>query len=141
MELGDIFHSINQTSRQISKSFNDQFGLSGLHIAQWAVIRYLHRNGPSTQVQISSYLNVEAPTMTRTLTRLEKMGLIYKEIGRDKREKQIHLTELSNERIPYWETRLEEFRKPTYDGLTEEEINSTIKTLEKIGIILRNQTS
>lgn len=68
----------------------------------WCRLGYMRLNGrlftvwkPEDQAlkEISSYLGVEAPTMTRTLARLEKSGWITRTAGKDKREKLISLTD------------------------------------------------
>ena len=128
----DPLHLINQASRQISKSFNDRFTPIGLYAAQWAIIRYLHIHGPSTQVQMCTYLSVEAPTMTRTLKRLENSRWIKRTEGTDRREKLISLTEETIDKMPDLLDQVESFREPVYDLLTEEEIAVLTKSLEKI---------
>jgi MarR family transcriptional regulator for hemolysin len=45
-----------------------------------------------TQKEIWSYLNVEAPTVTRTIKRLEENGWVQRRQGEDKREKLVVLT-------------------------------------------------
>lgn len=49
---------------------------TGLFSAQWAVIFRINQTGSCTQTELCQYLNVESPTMTRTLTRMETMGWI-----------------------------------------------------------------
>src|SRR5699024_5266199 len=46
-----------------------------------------------------TYLNVEAPTITRTLERLEQNGWIIRKQGIDKRERVITLTKEANASI------------------------------------------
>lgn len=131
-ESTDLFHLINQTSRQFSKAFNEKFVPSGLYLAQWTVLRYLHLHGSSSQVQMSSYLNVEAPTMTRTLARLEKLGLIERKEGQDRRQKLIQLTPLALKKAPVWLEEVQSFTNPIYNQISEEELQITLRVLTKL---------
>ncbi len=132
MERNNLFHIINQTSRQISKSFNEQLVPKGLYMAQWAVIRYVKKNGPSTQKQMCDYLHVEAPTMTRTLNRMEELGLIQKTESLDRRAKIIRLTSQAEQTYPKWEKEVEAFEIPVIGTFTDDELATTIQTLKKI---------
>lgn len=134
-----LVHLLNLASRKISKSFNERMAPSGLYAAQWTVIRYLFNNGPSTQITMSTYLGVEAPTMTRTITRLEKSGLIVRKEGNDRREKIIHLSDLALSKIPEWEIEITRFEEPLFDKLTDSEIESAKKVLETIILSLKQQ--
>src|SRR5690625_915372 len=62
-------------------------------MSQWSILFCLGKFGPMTQTEIWSYLNVEAPTTTRTLERMEKSGWIIRSQGKDKRERIIELSE------------------------------------------------
>ena len=54
---------------------------------------FLHTAETATLVEISNYFNVEKPTITRTVNRLEDIGLIEQIPGKDKRERRIQLTD------------------------------------------------
>ncbi|MGM9928466.1 MAG: MarR family winged helix-turn-helix transcriptional regulator [Bacillus sp. (in: firmicutes)] len=135
----NLFHLLHQTTRSFSKSFNEKIAPTGLYMAQWTVIYYLIQNGPSSQITMSSYLNLEAPTMTRTLNRLEELGFIVRKEGKDRREKIIHLTELAIEKVPEWEQQVMEFEQPLFEQLTEEEMEMTRNVLNKINHIIQNK--
>ena len=87
-----FFHQYLQTARLFTKRLNDQLAQHNLFHSQWAIVYYLKLNGPSTLVDISNYLNVEKPTITRTVTRLGERGLIEQVLSQNKREKRIQLS-------------------------------------------------
>ena len=60
----------------------------------------LENNGPSSLVDISSYHNIEKPSITRRVQRLEERRLIDVLPGKDRREKMIKLTESGEELSP-----------------------------------------
>ena len=89
----DLIHLLNQRTRLLAKEVNKCLSDHGLYTSQWSIIFCIERFGPMTQTEIWKYLNVEAPTITRTLSRMEKNGWIKRELGKDKRERVINLTE------------------------------------------------
>jgi DNA-binding MarR family transcriptional regulator len=56
------------------------------------VIFYIEKYGPSTLVEISVFYNVEKPSITRTVHRLEEKQIIEQIPSKDRREKIIQLT-------------------------------------------------
>ncbi|MGV2516434.1 UNVERIFIED_CONTAM: MarR family transcriptional regulator [Bacillus subtilis] len=87
-----LIHQINQSARLSAKKANDQLEPFDLSASHWAVLYCLRTIGLMTQKEILSYLNVEAPTVTRTSKRLEENGLVQRRQGEDKREKLVVLT-------------------------------------------------
>lgn len=64
-----------------------------LSYSLWQVIYYLKNNGPDTLIAISAYYQVEKPTITRRVNRLQELDIVRQIPGKDKREKIIELTE------------------------------------------------
>ncbi|MBD3110000.1 MarR family transcriptional regulator [Bacillus sp. AGMB 02131] len=134
-----FIHLLHLASRQFSKSFNDHFAPAGLYAAQWTIIRYLAKNGPSSQVAMSQYLGVEAPTMTRTLSRMENAGFIKRIEGKDRREKIITLTNLTISKIPDWDREISQFENPLFGPLTVSEVETAEKVLQTLILNLKQQ--
>lgn len=128
----EFFHSINQFTRHFSKVLNESLVPLGLYAAQWTIIYRLKTGGPSTQKEISSYLGVEAPTMTRTLARLEKSGWITRTAGRDKREKLISLTDTAILEYDNWLAAVRSSESNVLQNITEEEISTMIRLMTKM---------
>jgi DNA-binding MarR family transcriptional regulator len=128
----ELFHSINQFTRHFSKVLNESLVPLGLYAAQWTIIYRLKTGGPSTQKELSSYLGVEAPTMTRTLARLEKAGWITRTIGKDKREKKIMLTDTAIQEYDNWLHAVRTSESHVLKNITAEEINTMIKLMAKM---------
>lgn len=89
----DVFHALNQRARLFSKSLNTHLIDHGLYVSQWSILFCLHHFGTMTQTDIWKYLNVEAPTITRSLAKMEKNGWVTRRQGEDKRERLIELTD------------------------------------------------
>ncbi|UYZ11614.1 MarR family transcriptional regulator [Brevibacillus sp. WF146] len=94
-------HKVNQLGRRFSKTLNERLTPLGLFAAQWAVVVRL-LEGPATQTELCQYLCVEAPTMTRTLARMEQAGWIERHCGADKRERRVALTEKARAMADEW---------------------------------------
>jgi MarR family transcriptional regulator, transcriptional regulator for hemolysin len=103
MNNHDLFHTLNQLSRLLTNRLNEELKPFGLYSAQWAVVFALKTKGMMTQKELSLYLSVEAPPMTRTIQRLVKQGYVKQIQGKDRREKYIQLTEEALKEYPKWE--------------------------------------
>ena len=95
-------NKVNQLARNFTKKLNEKICPLGLYSSQWGIILYLYEKKQCTQIKLCQYLGVEAPTITRTLTRMEEMGLVIRSEGKDKRERLIELTEKTYEMFPKW---------------------------------------
>ncbi|MCP1124208.1 MarR family transcriptional regulator [Bacillus sp. AFS018417] len=131
-EKQHFFHVVSQTSRKFSKKFNERVSPTGLYSAQWAVIFRLHQTGPCTQTELCQYLNVESPTMTRTLTRMESMGWITRKEGTDRREKLISLSETALAMIPMWQEEVDSFEEKALQDINDEELRRAFHVLQKV---------
>ncbi|WP_103104736.1 MarR family winged helix-turn-helix transcriptional regulator [Brevibacillus reuszeri] len=125
-------HKISQTARVFSKTLNGIMSPMGLYSSQWGIILCLHYRSALTQVQLSNYLNVEAPTITRTLTRLEEMGWIIRSEGDDKRERYVSLSPQAIERFPEWLQAASELETVALRDLDEEELATFNRVLKKM---------
>ncbi|MDZ5472721.1 MarR family transcriptional regulator [Bacillus sp. 31A1R] len=103
MNSHDLFHSIHQLTRQLTKKLNEALEPYGLYSAQWSVLYTLKTKGTLTQRQLCDYLAVEAPPMTRTIQRLIKQDYVTQVQGDDRRTKYIKLTKKALQVYPEWE--------------------------------------
>lgn len=92
----------------------------------------LHQKGQMTLTEIWKYLDVEAPTVTRTVTRLETLGWVERVQGTDKREKMIDLTAKAMEQFPQIEASVVSFERKMTENLSEEEQALLIQLLKKM---------
>lgn len=128
-----LFHEIHQKSRLSIKEVNETLKEFNLYSAQWSILFCLNQFGSMTQTEINLYLNVEAPTVTRTLVKLENRQLIIRSEGKDKRERIVQLTDSAKDLIPQIETRIEKLEQTMLKALTEDERNQLSMLLKKIG--------
>lgn len=125
----ELFHLINQLSRKLTKNLNEVLQPYGLYSAQWSVIFVLKQKGTLTQKELSEYLSVEAPPMTRTIKRLANQGYITYEFGVDKRKKYIKLSDKAITNYPQWEKavlQLNELALQSYPGSSRKDLTTLI---------------
>lgn len=117
----EFFHHYLQVSRTFTKKLNEQLSKINLYLSQWSVIYYLHISETATLIEISNYFNVEKPTITRTVNRLEEMKLIEQIPGRDKRERRIQLTDLGVQMYIEGQKIVDEFEQKIMEDIPEDE--------------------
>ncbi|MFJ7977822.1 MarR family winged helix-turn-helix transcriptional regulator [Peribacillus sp. NPDC096379] len=131
-----FFHQYLQISRLFTKKLNEQLLQYGLFHSQWSIVYFLKTKGPSTLVEIGEYLNVEKPTITRTVQRLNEGGFIQQVPGKDRRVKRIQLTEAGEEVYTSCREAVTEFEYKVMDGISEQEKEEVFQTLTKIYVNL-----
>lgn len=130
--MNPVFHALFQRQRFLMNQLNDVLKKHDLFNSQWTILFCLHQNGPMTLTQVWRYLNVEAPTVTRTVARLEKLGWVVRVPGEDKREKIVHLTDMAMERFPAIKQSILAFEEEMVGSLSTLEQEQLIDLLQKM---------
>lgn len=127
-----FFQQLTQLYRPFESKLNVELGKHQLYRAQWSILYYIVNFGSPTLVEISNYLGVEKPTVTRTINRLEELGYVENIPGKDKREKRMQLTDLGKK--VYLEVRetVDEFEKEIIEGVSEKELLLAIQIMKTI---------
>ena len=125
----DFFHQFLQVSRTFTKKLNEQLSNINLYHSQWSVIYYLHMSETATLVEISNYFDVEKPTITRTVNRLEELGLIEQIPGKNKRERRIQLTDAGVQKYIEGQKIVDEFEYNIMNDIPEADREKTRQTL------------
>ncbi|TWT24757.1 MarR family winged helix-turn-helix transcriptional regulator [Planomicrobium sp. CPCC 101110] len=128
-----LFHEIHQTSRLSVKEVNEVLKEFGLYSSQWSILFCLKQFGAMAQKDIWQYLNVEAPTVTRTIVRLEQSDWIVRREGTDKRERIVDLSGRAKKLLPKIERRVTELEERLLSDLTEDEQLQLIALMRKLG--------
>lgn len=125
----EFFHHYLQVSRTFMKKLNEQLSTINMYQSQWSVIYYLHLSETATLVEISNYFDVEKPTITRTVNRLEELGLIEQIPGKDKRERRIQLTDLGVQKYMEGQKIVDEFEQNIMKDIPESDREKTREIL------------
>ncbi|PKR85538.1 MarR family winged helix-turn-helix transcriptional regulator [Heyndrickxia camelliae] len=127
-----FFQRFIRLYRPLISKLNELLSEYDLSYSLWQIIFYVKKNGPSTLVDISSYYNVEKPTITRAVQRLEEKMLVKQIPGKDRREKIIQLTETGEEIYQVCRQKITLLEESVMKGIPTEEQQLTYQTLPKI---------
>ena len=118
--------------RPLITNLNELLASYNLSYSLWQVIFFVKNFGPSTLVEISGYYNVEKPTITRRVHRLEELQMVSQIPGKDRREKIIQLTELGEEIYQVCRVKITEMEYRVMEGIPDDEQNIAFEILPKI---------
>ena len=105
----------------------------GMYPGQDQILLRLHEDPGLTQSQLAELLGVQQPTVAKVLQRMEKSGLLYRQLNpEDARTSLLSLTAQGQELIPailaFWDA----YENKTLDGLGADEISTLKHCLEVI---------
>lgn len=129
----DLLHLMNQRVRYLTTETNARLNSYGLYHSQWSILYCLDQFGSMTQTEIWKYLHVEAPTVTRTLKRMEKNGWIYRKTGEDKRERVIEMTEEAKQKYVELRNMMAEMEEEMVKDFSNDEKRHLYQLLRKFG--------
>lgn len=132
-------HTVNRTARKFSKYLNELLDPLGLFSSQWGVILCLHDRGSCSQTELCEYLSVEAPTMTRTLARLEKIGYVERRRAKDRRAYHVSLTPHAMEMLGVWTQASEMTERIALKGIDDKDLEVFNKVLDQMNRNLDRQ--
>ncbi|MBO0586275.1 MarR family transcriptional regulator [Sporosarcina sp. E16_8] len=130
--MNPLFHEVFQKTRLLSKELNLVLKEYDLFASQWTVLYCVHRHDEMILTNIWRYLNVEAPTVTRTVSRLEELGWLTTYEGKDRREKIVRLSEEAVVKFPVIEASIIQFENEFLKDLSSEEQEILIGLLQKL---------
>lgn len=130
--MNPLIHELFQKSRFLSQEANNTLKKHNLFASQWSVLFCIQQHKEMSLTQIWKYLNVEAPTITRTVNRLAGLGWIEICPGKDKREKIVKLSEQAIKQFPVIKASMMEFEDRMVVNLSDEEEAQLFELLQKI---------
>ena len=130
--MNPLIHELFQKSRFLTQEANNTLKKHNLFASQWSVLSCIHRHKEMTMTQIWKYLNVEAPTITRTVNRLAELGWVEIGPGKDRREKIVKLSEQAIQQYNIIQESITEFEERMVINLTDEEKAQLLELLQKI---------
>lgn len=126
---------IKQINNVYEKDLNERLRKIGITSSQCAVLDYLFRTSKDevSQRDVERGLNLKNPTVTGILKRLDEKGYILcVPNARDKRKKNIYLTEKAYDIQRKMETDRRKLDRELTRGMTKRELESLTKNLEKL---------
>ena len=124
---------IARSSRLLTRRGEERFRALGLAIAQMPVLVALKDGNALTQKELAALAQIEPPTMTHLLARMERDGLIRRSPNpHDKRSSLIFLTPSALKKLPEARAVLLEGNTLALQGFTEQEIATLSQLLRRV---------
>ncbi len=129
----ELAQSITQAARSMRTALSHNLAASGLYAGQDGVILALAQEGSMTPGQIAQKLGVKAPTMTRTIGRMEAQGFVERSAGNgDGRLTLVKLTESGAQSVEHINTSLAACGARAVEGLSAKDVKNVVKLLRAI---------
>ncbi len=130
---------LSDTARLLRRRFDERARSSGASVAQWRVLKPLHRHPGLNQGQLAEHLEVEPITACRMIDRLEESGLVERRRDpADRRAWRIHLTDKAAPMLDDLQELAGIFMEETLHGLGPERRDQLTAALEAIRENLNN---
>ena len=131
--VADLAPAITQAARSMRTLLSRSLGETGLYAGQDGVILTLAEEDGLTPGQLASRLGVKAPTMTRTIGRMEAQGFLERRAdGTDGRLTKVHLTETGLKTVDQIGRSVADCGALAAPGLTDKEVRTLLKLLKAI---------
>ena len=133
MEIREIMHlflKFMHLHRQKVQAYIDEMEL---YHGQLPILEAIMNNNGCTQTEIAEALHVSAPSIANSIKRLEKNGLIIKEVDEnDNRRSIISITEKGTLVSTTCRKKFDETDEKSFGSLTKEEREQLYKIMEKM---------
>lgn len=128
--VNDAFHRYHCNHRSIIEA---RFREKGLYFGQPPILKYLSEQKNATQKEIADYLHVSAPSVAKSLKRMEESGLVVRvENKKDARMNSVKLTKKGKELVEYADNLFLRIDDVAYNGFTAEEMDTLVLFLERM---------
>lgn len=88
-----LIHQLYQTMREFSKTRNQAISVYDVYGSEWMTMNMIRHRGECSQAELIEYFGVEPAAISKELTKMEKKGLIVRELRHGSRGKFIRLTD------------------------------------------------
>jgi DNA-binding MarR family transcriptional regulator len=129
------FFKIDTTIKRIRTFMQKGLTDAGIDLTvdQWVVIDHIVPKDAISQNELAEATAKDAPTITRILDILVKKGLVVRQMaGDDRRKFYIYLTNEGKKLHEQAFKVIAEFRKKSWDSLTDDDYNHLVRIMDKI---------
>ncbi|NLS15079.1 winged helix-turn-helix transcriptional regulator [Rhizobium sp. P40RR-XXII] len=131
--LADLSPALTQAARSMRTVMTRSLTASGLYAGQDGVILALAANDGLPAGSLAQKLGVKAPTMTRTIGRMEAQGFVERRPdAEDARLTKVYLTETGRNSVSEIESSAATCDELATRGFSEKEIRSLVRLLKTI---------
>jgi MarR family transcriptional regulator, organic hydroperoxide resistance regulator len=136
--VAQLGYQIVQLCRAHRALASEMLSKIGLHIGQEIILMHLWKQDGQNQTQLAQQMNVQAPTVTKMLQRLEQTGILERRTAKhDQRVTNVWLTQKGKDLEPKVNEIWAELEQRTIEHLSHEERTSFEVIIKKIVLGLR----
>jgi DNA-binding MarR family transcriptional regulator len=133
LSVVDLAPTITHAARSMRTALTRSLGESGLYAGQDGVILALAEEEGMTPGQLALRLGVKAPTMTRTIGRMEAQGFLERRADEtDGRLTKVFLTESGLKTVEQIGRSVSECGEQAARGLSDKEVRTLLKLLKLV---------
>lgn len=138
----DVGRALSDGFKRWNKLAENSLSEMGLSLAEFRVLRVLFETGPRVMVTLAMEQGMTAPGMTMVIDRLEEAGLVRRvRSDADRRAINVAITGKGGEKLKRAMRLHDRFVERAIEGLTNQEIDSFITTLNRVIGAAGNRTS
>ena len=128
--IGLLIHDVGRLLRVL---YDRQMASIGLTRSQWWLLTYLYFKDGINQKDLASLMDIEKAPLSRLLDRMEIKGwILRKNETKDRRIKNIYLSESVKPLIGSMRKKAAEYREDSLSVLSDEELNSLRNLLQTL---------
>lgn len=133
ISTGELAPVLTQAARSLRTALSRNLADGGLYAGQDGVILQLSQDPGLTPGQLAQRLGVKAPTMTRTVGRMEAQGFVErKPDGGDGRLIKVHLTETGRQSVERIHRAIDDSSQLALQGFSDKEVRTLLKLLKAL---------
>lgn len=126
-------YRVYRTQRMLAQCLEGALAKYGITPGQWNALNQLDRQGPLSQRALADALQRKPATITRSIDKMEKMGLVERvPDANDRRANVIVLLPAANDLLVRIQPEAVELAEKVSDGLSDEEIALLFRLLDAI---------
>ncbi|MEO4055009.1 MarR family transcriptional regulator [Solibacillus sp. CAU 1738] len=126
------FLSLKLVQRQYAYQMTETLMPHKVTELQWGLLRYLVEIGPATFSEIAAFWQVEKPTITPVAQKLLEQSFIEVQLGQDKRQKTMVITELGIAKYKEIKVDVDMWLTHLTEGITEQELAQGLAVFEQL---------
>jgi len=137
----DVGRALSDGFRRWNKLAESNLSEIGLSLAEFRVLRVLFETGPRLMVTLAMEQGMTAPGMTMVVDKLEEAGLVRRvRSDADRRAINVAITGKGGEKLKRAMKLHDRFVERAIDGMSSQEIESFITTLNRVLGAAQNKT-
>ncbi len=138
----DVGRALSDGFRRWNKLAESNLSEIGLSLAAFRVLRVLFETGPRLMVTLATEQGMTAPGMTMVVDKLEEAGLVRRvRSDADRRAINVAITGKGGEKLKRATKLHDRFVERAIDGMSNQEIDSFITTLNRVLGAAQNRTN